>query len=239
MHRIANGVRMMTATVLKDIHFNLDVPALLKKLRIDGRPEYAERCTRLARDAAGHARPKGAYRLAYVDSKAEDAVVVDGVTLSSRILRVNLGDVHRVFPFVVTCGVELETWSQTITDMLERFWADTIMEDALRSAFEVLNEDMTRRYQLGKTAMMNPGSLEDWPIEEQTGLFRLLGDGSEQIGVKLTDSFLMVPIKSASGLRFPTETNFESCQLCPRETCPNRRAPYDSGLHERRYSGAR
>jgi len=228
----------MTGTVLNDIPFNLDIAALLKKLRIDGRPEYAERCSRLAREAATVARPKGAYRLAYVDSKTEDSVIVDGVALASRILRVNLGDVHRVFPFVVTCGAELEAWSQTITDMLERFWADTIMEDALRTAFEVLNEDMTRRYQLGKTAMMNPGSLEDWPIEQQTELFRILGNGTEQIGVKLTDSFLMVPIKSASGLRFPTETNFENCQLCPRETCPNRRAPYDRGLRERRYSAA-
>ncbi|HOW74225.1 MAG TPA: vitamin B12 dependent-methionine synthase activation domain-containing protein [Phycisphaerae bacterium] len=228
----------MAVTILKDIPFDLGVPALLKKLRIDGRPEYAERCSRLAREAALHAHPKGAYRLAYVDSKAEDAVVVNGVTLASRILRVNLGDIHRVFPFVVTCGVELEAWSQTITDMLERFWADTIMEEALRLAFETLTADMTRRYQLGKTAMMNPGSLEDWPIEQQTGLFSLLGDASAQIGVRLTESFLMVPIKSASGLRFPTETGFENCQLCPRERCPNRRAPYDASLHARRFSAA-
>lgn len=228
-----NAERTATATVLQDIPFNLDIPALLKRLRIDARPEYAERCARLAREAAPRARPKGAYRLVYVDSKTEDAVVVAGVTLRSRILRVNLGDAHRIFPFVVTCGVELEAWSHTITDMLERFWVDTIMEDALRVAFEALTEDMTRRYQLGQTAMMNPGSLADWPIEQQTGLFQLLGDTSHQIGVRLTESLLMVPVKSASGLRFPTDKRFENCQLCPRDPCPNRRAPYDPSLHGR------
>ncbi len=98
----------MTDTILTDIAFDLDIPALLKKLRIDGRPEYAERCTRLAQQAAQLARSKAAYRLAYVESKADNTVVVDGITLTSRVLRVNLGDVHRVFPFVVTCGTELE-----------------------------------------------------------------------------------------------------------------------------------
>ena len=46
----------------------------------------------------------------------------------------------------------------------------------------------------------------------------------------LTDTFLMVPIKSVSGIFFPTEVSFESCQLCPRENCIGRRAPYDPAL---------
>lgn len=228
----------MSETLLTNIPFDLDLPSLLKKLRIDGRPEYAERCACMAREAAVLARPKAAYRLAYVESKGDDSVVVDGITLTSRILRVNLNDVHRVFPFVATCGAELETWSKSIDDMLEGFWADAIMEEALRAAFDALSADLAQRYDLGQTGMMNPGSLADWPVEEQAGLFRILDGINEQIGVRLTDSFLMVPIKSVSGLRFPTEAAFENCELCPRDPCPNRRAPYDPDLYERRYSAA-
>jgi hypothetical protein len=227
----------MNATVLTDIPFNLDIPALLKKLRIDGRPEYGERCARLAREAVSLARPKAAYRLSFIESMGENSVVVDGVTLTSRVLRVNVADVHRAFPFVATCGEELASWSQSIDDMLEGFWADAIMEEALRTAFDAATEHLVQRYQLAGTGMMNPGSLPDWPIEQQSALFRLLGEASEKIGVRLTDSFLMVPIKSVSGLRFATETRFENCQLCPRDPCPNRRAPFDPGLHER-YSPA-
>jgi len=54
--------------------------------------------------------------------------------------------------------------------------------------------------------------------------------------VTLTDSFIMVPLKSASGLLFPTESTYENCQLCPREACPNRRMPYDPMLYESRYA---
>ena len=72
---------------------------------------------------------------------------------------------------------------------------------------------------------MNPGPLKDWPLGEQRQLFFLFGDVKQAIGVELTESFLMYPVKSVSGIIFPTEVNYENCQLCPRENCPGRRAP--------------
>ena len=82
---------------------------------------------------------------------------------------------------------------------------------------------------------MSPGSLADWPLQEQRQLFTILGNTWDTVGVRLTDSLLMVPIKSVSGIRFPTESSFESCQLCPRAQCPGRRAPYDAGLYDLKY----
>ena len=45
----------------------------------------------------------------------------------------------------------------------------------------------------------------------------------------------MKPIKSVSGIWFPTEESFESCRLCPREQCRGRRTPYDKNLFDRKY----
>ncbi|MBE0616995.1 MAG: hypothetical protein IH608_03570 [Proteobacteria bacterium] len=47
------------------------------------------------------------------------------------------------------------------------------------------------------------------------------------MGVRLTDSFLMIPRKSLSGLIFPSERPFVSCRLCDRRDCPGRQVPYD------------
>ena len=77
---------------------------------------------------------------------------------------------------------------------------------------------------------MAPGSLEDWPITQQEELFSLFGKRETAIGVRLTEKCVMVPAKSISGILFPAEVKFESCQLCPRERCFRRRAPYDSSL---------
>ena len=57
----------------------------------------------------------------------------------------------------------------------------------------------------------------------------------ERLGVRLTDSLLMIPSKSVSGIRFPTEQTFASCQLCPRAGCPSRQAPYDATLYDKKY----
>jgi len=54
------------------------------------------------------------------------------------------------------------------------------------------------------------------------------------VGIELTESLLMVPQKSVSGVRFANAHDYVNCRLCPRENCPNRRAPRD-----RRCAGAK
>ena len=199
---------------------------------------YVQEIERLAAEAEGIARPKALYGLAFIESRGEDYVVVDGVVLTSRVLRVNLDNGHRVFAYLATCGMELEDWATSISDVLHHYWAETIKEMALRSARKVLDEDLEARYRPGRTATMSPGRLVDWPLREQRPLFTLLGSATESVGVQLTDSYLMIPTKSVSGLRFPTEESFESCQLCPRKNCPGRKMPYDRDLYQRKYRPA-
>ncbi len=225
----------MDSFVLDNIPFQIDTGQLYKNLRIKEGSELVARLNHLVDKAQAIGRPKASYKVAFIESRGDDQVIIDGVMLTSRVLRVNLEKAHRVFPFVATCGIELEEWSVSIDDMLERYWADVIKEMALRVALKHLNEHLIDHFQPGKISRMNPGSLPDWPLPEQQQLFALLGGGPASIGVKLTDSFLMIPIKSVSGIWFPTEESFESCLLCPREKCPGRRAPYDSDLYDRKY----
>jgi hypothetical protein len=133
-------------------------------------------------------RPKAHYEVVYIDSRGEDHVMIGGVMLTSRVLKVNLEKAHRVFPFVATCGTELEEWSKTFDDLLERFWADAIKESAVKIAVECLADRLVERFHPGKIARMNPGSLPDWPLTEQKPLFKLLGRGPEAVGVQLTES---------------------------------------------------
>jgi hypothetical protein len=173
--------------------------------------------------------------MAFIESKGDDTVTVDGVTLTSRVLRVNLEQAHRVFPYAVTCGSELDQWSSKITDMLLKYWAEEIKETVLYMAIDFFKNHLVEYYQLGQLSRMSPGSLADWPIEEQRPLFSLLGNTKDLIGVHLTSSLMMVPTKSVSGIIFPTEFDFTSCQLCPREVCPGRKAAYDKDLYDHKY----
>jgi hypothetical protein len=223
----------MEPITLDAILFEPDVDALRARLHVQAGTDDAAELDRLLADAHAVARPRAMYGMAFIDAKGDDTVDIEGVRFTSRVLRVNLDAAHRVFPYMATCGAELDAWAHSLDDILHQFWAEAIKEAALRDATRALNDAMEARFRPGKTTTMNPGSLADWPLREQRPFFTLMGDPHAAIGVSLSDSCLMSPNKSVSGIRFPTEGSFESCQLCPREGCPGRRADFDPGLWER------
>ena len=157
----------------------------------------------------------------------------------SKVLRGNLDEVGRVFPYVATCGPELDTIPIAGDDIFGQFCRDTIKEMALYAAISHLDSYLRETYSLKKLVSMNPGSgdVDVWPIEQQKELFAFFGDVQQSIGVVLTDSCLMVPNKSVSGVLYPSEHDFASCQLCHREKCSGRRAPFDPHLWEERLGG--
>ncbi len=220
--------------VLDEIPLQINTQTLMRRLRVSEGSRYADELARLAEEAQRIGRPGGLYRVAFIEARGDDWVTVDGVRFTSRVLRMNLEHTHRVFAFVATCGTELAEWARGMGDLLHRYWGEAICEMALQVALQAIQRHIEETFQPGQTSSMAPGSLPDWPIEEQRPLFRLLGDPERDIGVRLSDSLLMIPTKSVSGLRFTTEVRFESCMLCPRENCPGRRAPYDE-LSARKY----
>lgn len=224
----------MERHILDAIPYTIDLEALVERVRLRERQRPA--FLAVVEQAQAIARPKAIYGMAYIDERGPDHLVIDGVTFKSRVLRVNLDDTERVFPYCITCGAELEEWHAGMEDILEQYWAEAIMEQALSAAVAHTMKTIDRHYHPGRTAVMGPGSLLDWPLREQRPLFELLGDTEAAIGLRLTPSMLMLPAKSVSGIRFSTEHSFASCMLCPRESCPNRRAPYDSELYQRRYA---
>ena len=170
------------------------------------------------------------YRVCYIEEKLEEAVIIDGIRFSSRILRRNLEKVGRVFPHVITIGAGLEQRADASKDLLEKYYLDQIGNIALSKARKHLEDCLRSKFALDGLSYMSPGSLADWPIQEQQPLFSILKGAEVSIGVRLTESLLMIPRKSVSGIYFPSEVTFYSCQLCPRQHCEGRKARFDENL---------
>ena len=179
--------------------------------------------------------------MAFVEERGSESVVIgdsgsreERARFVSKVLRANLEHVERVFPYVATCGRELDSIPVEKDDVFGQFCRDVIKEMALHAALSHLLSHLKEAYVLETLVSMNPGSgdISVWPIQQQRELFTFLGDVQESIGVLLTPSYLMVPNKSVSGLFYPSEHGFQSCQLCHREKCPGRRAPFDPHLWE-------
>jgi len=200
-------------------------------------PDDIARVHELCVEAQAIARPRAAVVMAMVEIVDDETVRIDGVEVRSRLVRVNLDKVHRVFAFTATCSTELEEWSrQYEDDLLDQFCTDEIKKQYLVQAMMAAQQTVAERFLPdGKISRMNPGSLEAWPLTGQRELFQILGDAATKAGVLLTPSYLMQPGKSVSGLFFSDTTGYVNCIMCPMPACPNRQAPYDSDHYRKRF----
>lgn len=174
------------------------------------------------------AKPKAFFMEVPIEDRTENTVTLAGETFHSTALVKNFAGLDTVYPYLCTCGQELADYADSLTDIMGQYAFDAIMEFYLRSASLAMTEALANYLEEdGLTSSVNPGSLVDWSIEEQTGMFRIFGANAEQAGVKLSESCLMFPVKSVSGIRYRTKKEFKNCQLCQRANCPTREADFD------------
>ena len=217
--------------ILDNLSISIDTDSVMHALNLGERgAPFQTLIQELLDRALPIAKPKILFKVSYIDGRTDDSVSIDGVWFKSGILRKNLEKIERVFPYIVTAGRELDTIAIDNGDVMQKFCYDAIKECILEEAYVNLESYIQNTYQPGSMAHMNPGSLKDWPISQQPLLFSLFGDVQDLIGVTLTESNLMDPIKSVSGIQFPTQVDFKSCKLCTRHPCVKRRAPYDPEL---------
>lgn len=221
--------------VLNTIDFSVGFDSLVEKASIVPGSNDEKELRGLLDLAHDIGNPKAAYAVSYVHDRGEDTVQIDDVVFKSRTLVHQLQSIERVFPYIATCGHEMDQGFTGGEDMIKAFWWDMIKDRMLYAAHEWLCDHIKNQYRLGKIASMQPGSADVsvWPIEQQRDLFDLLGDVETTLGVHLTDSFLMIPNKTVSGIAFPIESDFRSCEVCRRQNCPSRRAAFNEKLWQK------
>jgi len=214
--------------IVTDIPLKFNADKVAKKIRVEKltAEEIIDTATKLI-------NPRAVFNVAYIRDKTDNGVKINEINFTSRILRVNLDKTEKVFPYIITIGEELEKKACSGGDLLYQYYLETIADSALQKIRNYLMEIIKREFSIKKLSVMSPGSLKEWPITEQKPLFSLFEYENEQIKVELTESMLMIPRKSVSGIIFPTEVDFNSCQLCPRENCPGRQAQFNAELENK------
>jgi hypothetical protein len=217
--------------ILDEIPLRIDFERLAHRLRSDN--QSRPRVKTLLEEVRSFIAAKAVYRVCYVEHSVDRGpVTIGGVYWKSKVLQNRLEQVGRVFAYVVTIGADFEEKSSTFADGLDKYYLDEIGNAAVVEAREYLKEHLQSRYRIEGLSTLGPGQLGDWPLEAQRPLFSLLGDVQRAVGVTLTESLLMRPTKSLSGIFFPSTKTFFACQLCPREKCPSRKAKYNVQMAE-------
>jgi hypothetical protein len=219
---------------LTEIPFDLNTNQLLENLRIKPNTDRAKGVEDLVDEVREIGKPKALYKASYIEEKGGDTITLEGVRFTSLALRKNLDSIERIFPYVATCGAEVDNIEIVQGDLQKKVWIYFLKGILLQASMRFLREHVAERYKISNVSSMNPGSGDAsvWPFEQQRELFAICGDVEASIGVRLTKSRILVPDMSVAGVLFPTEVDFQSCQLCHRERCRSRRAPFDRVMWE-------
>ena len=205
---------------------DISLEILLSALHLDKEHEMIEDIVSVHQAAVSIVKPVAVFAPLPVDAH-DGVIMLNGVRLEESFVYEKLSACDTVIPFVTSCGNEIEEWSKTFDDSFEMFVADSLKQLCLKAIGERLFSEVKEKYfSGGEISTINPGSLGEWPITSQPLLFEILGGITGDIGVVLSESCLMIPTKSWSGIMFQTEKVFHNCQLCPRTDCPNRKIPY-------------
>ena len=162
--------------ILSEIPFSLDVDQIMAQAHVEAGSSDAADLLELIELARKIGKPKAAYAVCFITARDGERVQIADVWFRSCTLVPTLASVERIFALLATCGHELDEAFPAKGDMLHAFWWDQIKSRLLGVANRFLSDHVHRRFRLGKTATMRPGSgdVTVWPIEQQAGLFRLL-----------------------------------------------------------------
>ena len=176
--------------------------------------------------------PAIAYKLYAIDAVCHDQLSLgDNRTLHGRLLPSVFLEAQELAAIVCTIGPRLENETAGYfrnKDPLRGILLDSIGSaavDALVHEIRIFITNKASSYGFQASSPLSPG-MPGLPISEQRRVFELVP--TRKIGVKLTSTGMMVPLKSTSmvigiGSQMKTWTQAEVCARCgTKETCPHR-----------------
>lgn len=177
-------------------------------------------------------KPVAGYK--YIESKhisfRKNVLIIDETEFNlGPIIYRDLKDVSNIFIFVCTIGRALEEYVTQLVasgDTISAFILDRIASELVELTADLLEiriQNELNEIDYNLTNRYSPGYC-GWLVSEQQKLFSLLPE--QFCGIQLTESSLMLPIKSVSGI-YGADLNLIKkeyhCEICDDEFCYRRK----------------
>ena len=186
--------------------------------------KYITECLRIS-------APSGAFVLTEaLESLSAEEISIPGLIFDSgKIIHLMLRHSEKYALFLVTAGPGPEHLARSLIsegNYLDGYIVDLVASTFVDLAADQVQEQVRKMAHLGGLKITNrycPGYCS-WNVEEQQKLFSLFPKGC--CGITLSDSSLMNPMKSISGIiGLGTEVKYRdyTCEICPMKDCHFRR----------------
>jgi hypothetical protein len=153
-------------------------------------------------------------------------MMLGGISFNiNRIVASSLEKSTEMAVFIGTCGNDVEEYSKQLMKeghTLEGYIVDLIGSEIAEGVADFVHKQIESELAFSGMKVTNrysPGYC-NWPVSEQQKLFSLLGNNI--CGVHLTETSLMIPIKSVSGIigvGTEVENKGYTCDICDSAQC--------------------
>lgn len=177
--------------------------------------------------------PHYSYAIRNVERVQDSRVFIEGsIILESKVIARLLEQCQKVALFVMTIGNHLEETTQCLLDdglILQSAVLDAIGSNAAEKTAGSIQDEVkavSAKYGYIISPRFSPGYC-DWDIKQQQMIFQAV-DG-DSLGVHLTETNLMIPRKSISGIigigtPESNVSDYNPCKKCRKHDCTSRRS---------------
>ncbi len=171
---------------------------------------------------------RGGYRIfdnIQRDKNKHQLTIEDKTFNIHKIISYQMRKAEKAALFLCTAGKGISEWSKKLMkdgDMMKGWIVDVAGSEIVESAMDRIQDHLEsemKKKGLGITNRFSPGYC-DWHVSEQPNLFSFFPDNF--CGIQLSESCLMYPIKSVSGvigIGEKAERKGYMCNFCEVENC--------------------
>lgn len=175
--------------------------------------------------------PAGAFlHIEALKADSSEVIQIPGITFhTGKIIQKMIQNSESYALFIVTTGPQAEQMARSLLNegnYLEGYIVDLVASAMVDQAADQVQQEVRSLAELQGLCITNrysPGYCS-WNVEEQQKLFSLFPEGC--CGISLSDSSLMDPIKSISGIiGIGAKVSYQeyTCAICPMCNCHFRR----------------
>lgn len=190
----------MDTKIFMNYPYELNMEILNEELNLHNKESMLDVVEELFTELQKITRPKAIYFQAHITDKNEKSVYVDDVVFESQLFGGYVEKGETVFPYIVTVGTELDDYAKTLTDSMDQFMIDEIMNLLVNIGKVFVFKEVMKETCWAAVQDYVPGNGEDWSTEEQTRLFNMFGSDTEKIGVTLGKHAFVLPGRSTIGI---------------------------------------
>jgi len=218
---------------------NLDPEQIEKYMGYNsgGAPEpFPELIAEVLESAAEYCDIQGGYRIFNridLDRKSYFLSLENQMFHVKRIVSKQLRKAEKAALFICTAGAGIGDWSKKLMrdgDMMKGYVVDVVGSEVVELAMDKIQDHLENEMKsiaMGITDRYSPGYC-DWQVSEQPKLFSFFPKNF--CGIRLSESCLMYPIKSVSGvigIGKNAERKGYICSFCNMKNCIYRNKRYE------------